>query len=209
MPLFLAPLVAFAVGTLLALGPRRPLAAREERFATLAGGAFAALCLFPVVAWAAATEPSWSLAYLTDGDRIPPVLVLALAALSSGLSVLGLRTGLALVQAPLERRVALSAAPLLAAAVALAVHADRLSVVGSHLAFVRASERALQPFLSSRFGAVVLGHDLLLALGGALTYRALSSLGEAPLEEPKARFGRPRLGQPNRPGQSTRPGESA
>lgn len=197
MPLFVAPLVAFALGTLLALGPRGPLDAREQRFATMAASAFAGFCLFPAVGWAAATEPSWAVAYLADGARVPPVLIVTAAAIAASFAVLGLRAGVSLVQAPMERRAALSAAPLLAATVALAVHADRLSVVGSHLAFVRASERGLDPLTSSRFGAVLLCHDLLLGLGAALTYAALSKLGEAPAEEPKARFGRPRLGQPS------------
>ncbi len=193
MPLFVAPLLAFALGTLLALGPRGPLSAREQRFATRATAGFAALCFFPVAAFAAASEPAWSVAYIFDAQRVPPVLLVGAAGIAAALLPLGLRTGIALVAASVERRIALVVAPAVAAAVALAVHGDRLAVVGSHLAFTRASERALSELTTSRFGAALALLDLLLLAGAFLTYRALARLGE-PAVEPRAKFGRPRLG---------------
>src|SRR5262249_47309028 len=125
--------------------------------------------------------------------RIPAILLVAAAAASAAFLPAGLRAGTALMAAPIERRIALVIAPALAAAVACIVHADRLAVVGSQLAFLRASERALRPLASSRFGATLFLLDVLLVVGAALTYRALSRLGEAP-SEPRARYGRPRLG---------------
>ncbi|MBL9025134.1 MAG: hypothetical protein JNL21_23250 [Myxococcales bacterium] len=196
MPLLVTPLLAFAIGTLLALGPRGPLDAREQRFATMGAAAYAALCFFPAAAWAAATQPSWALAYVIDGGRVPAVLLVAVAAASSVLVLLGLRAGLSFAQATVDRRAALSAAPLAAAAVVLVFQADRLGVVGTHLAFVRASERGLEPLLSSRFGVVLAVHDALIVAGALLTYRAMAALGDAPSSEPKPRFGRPKLGRP-------------
>lgn len=193
MPLVVAPLFAFALGTLLALGPRGPLAERERRFATTAAACLAALCFFPVAAYAAAGEPAWSALYLGDAARIPAVLLVTAAAAAAALVPAGLRAGTAVVGSPIERRIALVVAPALAAVVACIVHADRLAVVGTQLAFVRASERALRPLLSSRFGAALAVLDILLIVAAVLTYRALSKLGEAPAE-PRARYGRPRLG---------------
>jgi hypothetical protein len=193
MPLVVAPLFAFALGTLLALGPRGPLAERERRFATTAAACLAALCFFPVAAYAAAGEPAWSALYLADAARIPAVLLVAAAAVSAAFLPAGLRAGTALVGAPIERRIALVIAPALAAVTACVVHADRLAVVGTQLAFLRSSERALRPLGESRFGATLIVLDLLLVVGSVLTYRALARLGEAP-SEPRARYGRPRLG---------------
>ncbi len=194
MPLLVAPLVAFALGTLLALGPRGPLVARDQRLALVAAGWLAALCVFPAIAYGAATEPAWSIAYVADGGRVPAILMVAAAALASACLVAGLQSGLALLRAPVERRAALSVAPLLAAAVAVTFHADRLGVVGTHLAFVRASERGLVPLTSSRFGAVLAAHDVLLVVACVLVYRVISRLGEPGPAELRPRFGRPRLG---------------
>lgn len=185
MPILVAPLFAFALGTLLALAPRGPLDARERRFSSLTASLYALLCFFPGIAWSSATQPSWSVAYVLDGGRVPSILLVAFAAASSAFVLLGLRAGLAVAQAGVERRAALSAAPVAAGLVVLAFQSDRLAVVGTHLAFARGSERGLEPLFSSRFGVVLALHDACLVLGALLTYRGLGGLGEAPAAEPK------------------------
>ncbi len=199
MPLSVAPLIALALGAVLSAANRGSMTAREAEVARRAVSYLAALCFFPVVAFSALSEPAWSVGYLTDAARWPPVLLLVAAALASALVPLGRHLGEALGAGrnpggALERRLALAAAPAVAAIVVLVVQSDPLSVVGPHLAFTRGSERALTPLSASRFGAALLSLDALLVLACALTARGLAGLGAPPVG-PRARFGRPKLGR--------------
>ena len=73
MPLVIAPLVALALGALFGFGLGLPDRAADLHFGRRSVALFACLAFAPVPAYFAWSVPSWSVAYLWNGERIAGV----------------------------------------------------------------------------------------------------------------------------------------
>lgn len=176
MPLPLAPLIAFALGILLAWRARAETNPDEPLWNehALAVALYALLVFAPVTAYFAAFATDWSFAYLVDGRHVPSALSLTLVLVAASAVVGGFFAG----RRALERRapnelVWLAGCPLALVLVAVAALRDRLSVDGTYDQF--ASDFGLKPLLTSRLGVALLWMDGILVAGTVITARMLAS----------------------------------
>jgi hypothetical protein len=174
MPLPLAPLVAFAIGVLLAWRARIETSPDEPAWNehTLAVTLYALLVFAPVASYFAAFATDWSFAYLVDGRHVPSALSLAVVLVAAG-AVVG---GFLAARRALERRapnelVWLAGCPLALVLVAVAAAHDRLSVDATYDQF--ASDFGREPLFTGRLGAALLWMDGILVAGAVLTARTL------------------------------------
>jgi hypothetical protein len=177
VPAFLAPLVGFALGALLAwmraAAPRNPASApAAERRPLALACAFSALVFTPACAYFLVFAPDWSLAYLIDSRRVPSAVDLVLLAIDAVSVPAGF---IALTRAPASRSLralaALLGAPLGIALLAALILAPRLAVDGTyrqvHGGF------GTRPAAGGPLGYALLWMNGLLAAGLALTARAI------------------------------------
>lgn len=180
MPIAFAPLVGLALGAALAwvASPELvridgPIVASRP-FAVVA--ALAGLVWLPVVGYFVAFHGDWSYLYVVAWQRVPSAVDLGLVLLA-GAALVG---GFWLAVRPVRTRrpgpvAALVVAPLVVAALGLAVSARRLAVSGTYAQFH--GDFGTQAIGSSTLGKGVLVMLLVLGLGVAWTVRALLRIG--------------------------------
>ncbi len=221
MPLLIAPLVALALGVLFGFGLGLPERAADLDYGRRSVALFALLTLAPTVGYFAWSAPSWSVAYLWNGERIASALLMTAVLVVAALVVAGFELAQrAITDGHPRRALAGGFAASIGVVLVLAALAGRFWQVGS---YAEVSEGfPVANLATSPTGLGVLGMNALLAGGAWLTLVALRSRGErlarparttglarAPklsqgpdLDAPAAR---PRVGRPNeRPKSRTR-----
>ncbi len=200
MPLVLAPLVAVALGALFAFSLGAPERAADLHHARRVVLVFSALSFAPVPGYFAWSAPSWSAAYLWDGERFPSAIALAIV-LASAASVVGAFELTERALADGRARVALGAAfAVVAAAILLvALLGDRLWQVGSYAEV--AGGFAVPSLTSSATGLAVVGMNGLLGLATWITLLSLRPGREPSRAErrPALRLARAPLGASREP----------
>ena len=218
MPAFVAPLVGFALGALLAwlraAAPRSPVSvawggaassstsralAAADRRPLLLSSLFSLLVFTPVCAYFLVFAPDWSFAYLVDSRRIPSAVDLVLLALDAA----SVPAGFAAVTHAEGRRslrdlAVLIGAPLAVALLVVLVLSRRLAVDGTYRQLH--GDFGVRPVAGGPLGYALLWMDGLLAAGLLLTARAMLA--------PGAPAARPAPGEPPRK-PSLRPGPAA
>ncbi|WP_437726856.1 hypothetical protein [Sorangium sp. So ce861] len=193
MPAFVAPLVGFALGALLAwfsaAAPHRPgaLRAAEPR---LASGALdrplALVCLFavlvfaPVCAYFLVFAPDWSFAYLVDTRRIPSAVDLVLLLLDAASVPAGFVAaqrfaasagGRPTAQRSIRALAVFAGAPLAIALVAVLALSRRLALDGTYRQVE--GDFGVHPLAGGPLGYALLWMHTMLAAGFAVTVSAL------------------------------------
>ncbi len=193
MPAFVAPLVGFALGALLAwfsaAAPHRPGALRAAE-ARLAPGPrdrplalvflFAVLVFAPVCAYFLVFAPDWSFAYLVDTRRIPSAVDLVLLLLD----VVSVPAGFAAAQRfaasaggrPTAQRsvralAIFAGAPLAIALIAVVALSRRLGIDGTYRQVE--GDFGVHPVAGGPLGYALLWMHTMLAAGFAVTVSAL------------------------------------
>ncbi|WP_437758289.1 hypothetical protein [Sorangium sp. So ce1389] len=193
MPAFVAPLVGFALGALLAwfsaAAPHRPgaLRAAEPRLApdprvrrlalvTL----FAVLVFAPVCAYFLVFAPDWSFAYLVDTRRIPSAIDLVLLLLDAASVPAGFAAaqrfaasagGRPTAQRSVRAVAVFAGAPLAIALVAVVALARRLALDGTYRQVE--GDFGVHPVAGGPLGYALLWMYTMLAAGFAVTVSAL------------------------------------
>lgn len=212
MPLVLAPFAAIALGVLFGFGLGVPERAADLHFGRRVVLLFAGLSFAPVVGYFAWSVPSWSVAYLYDGDRLPSALSLAAVIASCALLFGAFEATVAALSDGLQRRALVGGfAPVVVGLALLAAWGDRLWLVGSH-AEVRGGFSV--PTLSSTAtGVAVVGMNVLLGIAASVALSALRTphVAPAPKRRPNlvvrgaSRGGEPRGLEPTRKPSKHRP----
>jgi hypothetical protein len=175
MPGLVAPLVAFALGVAFALRAR----AGAERYDDLERRAavrivllFGVLVLAPVTAYFVAFAGDWSLGYLAEAQRVPSALGLVWVVATAGAAPLGFEAGLRAVRRRAgSELIALAAVPAAAAFVFVVALYPELRLDGTTQQ-IRGGF-GTQPVAGSSLGWAILWMDAMIAVGAALTLRAL------------------------------------
>ncbi|WP_437667339.1 hypothetical protein [Sorangium sp. So ce1182] len=209
MPAFVAPLIGFALGALLAwfsaAAPHRPgaLRAAEPRLApdprdrplalvTL----FAVLVFAPVCAYFLVFAPDWSFAYLVDTRRIPSAIDLVLLLLDAASVPAGFTAaqrfaasagGRPTAQRSVRAVAVFAGAPLAIALVAVIALARRLALDGTYRQVE--GDFGVHPVAGGPLGYALLWMHTMLAAGFAVTVSALLRR-ELPGGGQKAEFAR-------------------
>jgi hypothetical protein len=176
VPGLVAPLVAFALGAFFALQARAEIERfdnLERRAARRIAALFGALVVAPVTAYFVAFAGDWSLAYLAESQRVPSALGLVWVALTAAMAPLGFVAG----ERAVRRRargelLALVAGPAAAVLVFVVALYPELRLEGT-TAEVR-GHFGTRPIAGSSLGWAILWMDALVAIGAALTLRALA-----------------------------------
>lgn len=198
MPAFIAPLLGFAIGALLAWSQRGAhLSEAVARRATWVVSLFAALVFAPASGYFLLFAADWSYAYLVDPQRIPSAIQLTLI-VGNAASVLA---GFTLARRAAASRspramVASLAAPLTLTLAAVLALGSRLSVDASYAQFQ--GGYGAKPLTGGPLGAAILWMDALVVAGAALAGRALQRRGRpapSPTRSPPTRL----LGQASHP----------
>jgi hypothetical protein len=225
VPAFVAPLVGFALGALLAwfsaVAAHRPgaLRAAEPRLSPGPSGRplalvtlFAVLVFAPVCAYFLVFAPDWSFAYLVDTRRIPSAIDLLLLLLDAA----SVPAGFAAVQAyvatagagPAAQRsvralALLAGAPLSMALIAVIALSRRLALDGTYRQVE--GDFGVHPVAGGPLGYALLWMYTLLAAGFAVTVSALlrRDPGGAPKTEPHR--GAPPRAVPSEPAPAAAP----
>ncbi|UQA55048.1 hypothetical protein [Polyangium aurulentum] len=178
MPAPIAPLLAFALGIVLAwlcrpdADPEAPLWDRP----TIAVALYALLVYAPAAAYFLLFAGDWSFAYLVDSRDVPSAVSLVLVLLDAAALVFGFNLGRrALRRRPLAALGWLALAPAaLAAAFVLVLH-RRLGVDATFDQVE--SDFGLRPLPGSPLGYAILWMDAVVVAGAVFTARALGALG--------------------------------
>ena len=180
MPLVIAPLVALALGALFGFGLGLPDRAADLHFGRRSVALFACLAFAPVPAYFAWSVPSWSVAYLWNGERIPSAIVMAAVIASAALVLAGFElVQHAIAEGHARRALAGGFAAAIAAIVILAALASRLWQVGS---FAEVSEGfPVLTLVRSMTGLGVLGMNALLMAATWITLQTLRRPSSAPI----------------------------
>ncbi|WP_438019260.1 hypothetical protein WMF18_09395 [Sorangium sp. So ce315] len=193
MPAFVAPLVGFALGALLAwfsaAAPHRPGAPRaaEPRLAPGARGRplalaalFSVLVFAPVCAYFLVFAPDWSFAYLVDTRRIPSAVDLVLLLLDAASVPAGFAAahrfassggGRPTPQRAVRALAVFGGAPLAIALVAVLALSRRLALDGTYRQV--AGDFGVHPVAGGPLGYALLWMYTMLAAGFAVTVGAL------------------------------------
>ncbi len=175
MPLPLAPLIAFAIGVLLAwrsgAETNHDESARDPH--TLAVTLYAALVFAPVAGYFAAFATDWSCAYFIDGRSVPSSVSLALVLFAASGVVGGFVAGRHALERHAPGELAwLAGFPLALVVVTFAALYDRLGVDATYDQFV--SNFGREPIFTSRLGLAVVWMDGIVVAGAVLTARWLA-----------------------------------
>lgn len=208
VPAFVAPLIGFALGALLAwfsaAAPRlpAPLRAGEPRKSLATRGRplvlvalFAGLIFTPVCAYFLVFAPDWSFAYLIDSRHVPSavdLLLLLLDAASVPAGFVAMHAAATAGGSPTVQRsaravAALAGAPLAIAVIALLALSRRLALDGTYRQV--AGDFGVQPVAGGPLGYALLWMHTMLAAGFAVTVRALLRGDAAPAPRPEPRPG--------------------
>ncbi|MCC6555516.1 MAG: hypothetical protein IT372_21355 [Polyangiaceae bacterium] len=209
MPAFVAPLVGFALGAVLAwlsaAAPRRPLArgpsapalppwitgaartapGSDPRARTLSLAAlFSVLVFTPICAYFLVFAPDWSFAYLVDTRRIPSAVDLVLLLIDAASVPAGCFAAARLSdRRSLRASALLAGAPLGAALLAVLVLSRRLAIDANFRQFH--GDFGTHPVAGGPLGYALLWMNGLLAAGLILTARAvLTPADREPLTPP-------------------------
>ena len=175
MPLPLAPLIAFAIGVLLAWRSRTETNHDESSWNpdTLAVALYATLVFAPVAGYFAAFATDWSFAYFVEGRLVPSALSLALVLLAAGAIVGGFIAGRRALERHAPGELAwLAGFPLAIVLVTVTALYDRLGVDANYDQFT--SNFGREPLFTSRLGLAVVWMDGIVAAGAVLTARWLA-----------------------------------
>jgi hypothetical protein len=176
MPGLLAPLLAFALGAFFALQARSEIERYddlERRAARRIVELFGALVMVPITAYFVAFAGDWSLAYLAEAHRVPSALGLLWVVLTGATAPLGFVVGARAVRRRAQSElIALVAVPAVAALLFVVVLYPELRLEGTtHEVRGRFGTR---PVAGSSLGWAILWMDAMLAIGAAITVRALA-----------------------------------
>jgi len=172
VPLLIAPLFAFACGALLGLAHVGPPGARGLARGRTIVAMFAALTLWPVLAWEAQRSASWTTLYMIDPRLLSGSLLLAASVLVAALAPVGYEAAVRLGRSPARDRLALVAIPTAFGVVLSALFHDRLGVVTTFSDRARGAPGT--PLFDTGFGAGLVAVALLLAVGLAVAFRVMS-----------------------------------
>jgi hypothetical protein len=206
VPAFVAPLVGFSLGVLLALhavahrstfaGAAQAVRAAPPDLrgrATALAALFSGLIFTPICAYFLIFAPDWSLAYLIEARRIPSAVDLILLALDAISVPVGLLAGGRLLSRGALREVAaLAGAPLAVALLAVLVLSRRLAIDGTYRQVH--GDFGTDPVAGGPLGYALLWMHTMLAAGFVVTFRALlarSAEAAAPAAHPEARSAPP------------------
>jgi len=175
MPLPLAPLIAFAIGVLLAWRSRTETnydeAARDPHI--LAVTLYAILVFAPVAGYFATFAPDWSFAYLIESRRVPSAVSLTLVLFAASAVVGGFVAGRRALERHAPGELAwLAGFPLALVLLICAALYDRLGVDATYDQFV--SNFGREPIFTSRLGLAVVWMDGIVVAGAVLTARWLA-----------------------------------
>ncbi|WP_437337285.1 hypothetical protein [Sorangium sp. So ce394] len=193
MPAFVAPLVGFALGALLAwfsaAAPHRPgaLRAAEPRLASgppdrplALVSLFAVLVFAPVCAYFLVFAPDWSFAYLVDTRRVPSAVDLVLLLLDAASVPAGFVAaqrfaasagGRPTAQRSIRALAVFAGAPLAIALIAVLALSRRLALDGTYRQVE--GDFGVHPITGGPLGYALLWMHTMLAAGFAVTVSAL------------------------------------
>lgn len=168
MPVLLAPLIAVAFGLALSQRRRGALGAQGWAEARACTATFAALVVLPALLVLSLEQPAWALLHASP---VAPIAALVGASLiAAALVVVGQRLGEPLAQARGSTALAVIAAPLVTLLAVALVERRALLSLGAGIGGKPV------PLAGSGFDVVVAAVDVLVAIGFALTARAIDKL---------------------------------
>jgi hypothetical protein len=182
VPAFAGPLVGFSLGVALAWLGRAAAERDDDRRRarrTLLVALFAALVFAPACAYFVLFAPDWAIAYLIDQRAVPSAAILALLLADAGAVVAGFVAGRYAGQRRAVRALAvLGILPASIAVLLVLAFLRELLIDGTFHEVL--NHFGTRPVLGGPLGYAVAWMDAMIALGFALTARALGDPAGAP-----------------------------